>query len=86
MRSILWLLALALPPWAAVELGAPKWAVALAAAPFFLFAMTLDDPDEELLGEASGKFRKGALAVVGVGGLVLAGVFFILWRVFFPNA
>lgn len=86
MRNILWLLALAIPPWAAVELGAPKWAVALAAAPFFLFAMTLDDPDEELLGEASGKFRRGALAVVGIVGLVLAGALFILWRVFFPHA
>lgn len=86
MRNILWLLALAIPPWAAVELGAPKWAAALAAAPFFLFAMTLDDPDEELLGEASGKFRKAALVVFGVAGLVLAGALFILWRVFFPHA
>jgi hypothetical protein len=86
MPKPLWLLVLALPPWAAVEFGAPKWGLMLAVAPFFLVAMTLEDPDVELLGESSGAFRKGALAVAGVGGLVLAGVIAILWQVFFPRA
>lgn len=86
MPKIAWLLLLAIPPWVAVEFDAPKWVAMVAAAPFFLFAMTLGDPDEELLGEASGKFRKGALVVMGVGGLILGGVVFILWRVLFPGA
>lgn len=86
MLKYIWLLVLAIPPWVAVEFDAPKWVVMVAAAPFFLFAMTLGDPDEDLLGEASGTFRKGALVVMGVGGLVLGGIVFILWQVFFPGA
>jgi hypothetical protein len=86
MPKVAWLLLLAIPPWAAVEFDAPKWVVMLAVAPFFLFAMTLGDPDEELLGEASGTFRKGALVALGVGGLILGGVLFILWQVLFPGA
>ena len=82
--KVLWLLLLAIPPWVAVEFDAPKWVAMLAAAPFFLFAMTLGDPDEDALGEASGTFRTGALVVMAVGGLVLAGVIFILWQVLFP--
>ena len=85
MRKYLWLLVLAIPPWAAVELDAPKWVVLLAVAPFFLYAMTLGDPDEHLLGETSGSFHKGALIVIGAGGLLLGGVIFILWQVFFPS-
>ena len=86
MLKYVWLLVLAIPPWAAVEFDAPKWVVMVSAAPFFLFAMTLGDPDEDLLGEASGTFRKGAVVVIGVGGLVLGSVLFILWQVFFPGA
>lgn len=86
MRKYVWLLILAIPPWAAVKLDAPKRGVLLAVAPFFLLAMTLDDPDEHLLGESSGAFRKGALMAIGVGGLVLGGVLFILWHVFFPRS
>jgi hypothetical protein len=85
MRKYLWLLVLAIPPWIAVEVDAPKWIVLLAVAPFFLLAMTLDDPDQDLLGEASGSFRKGTLIVIGAGGLVLGGVILILWQVFFPS-
>ena len=85
MRKYLWFVVLAIPPWAAVELDAQKWVVMLAAAPFFLFAMMLDDSDEQPLGEASESFRKGALLVLGAGGLVLGGVLFILWQVLFPS-
>ena len=59
MPKFVWLLLLAIPPWAAVEFDAPKWLVMVAVAPFFLFAMTLQDPDEELLGEASGVSARG---------------------------
>jgi hypothetical protein len=86
MLKYVWLLVLAIPPWVAVEFDAPKWVVMVALAPFLLFAMTLGDPDEDLLGEASGAFRKGALVVMGVGGLVLGGILFILWQVLFPSA
>ena len=86
MLKYVWLLVLAIPPWVAVEFDAPKWVMMVSAAPFFLFAMTLGDPDEELLGEASGTFRKGALVVMGVGDLVLGGIVFILWQVFFTGA
>jgi len=86
MLKLIWFLVLAVPPWVAVKFDASKWIVALAVAPFFIFAMTLGDPDEDLLGEESGKFRKGALVVIGAGGLALGIVLFILWRVFFPSA
>lgn len=86
MLKYAWFLVLAIPPWVAVEFDAPKWVVMLAIAPFYLFAMTLGDSDENMLGEASGKFRKGSLVVMGAGGLVLGGVLFILWQVFFPRA
>lgn len=83
MLKYAWFLVLAIPPWVAVEFDAPKWLVMIAVAPFFLFAMTLGDPDEELLGKASGKFRKGALVTLGAGGLVLSCALFLLWQVFF---
>jgi len=86
MLKYVWLLVLAIPPWVVVEFGAPKWGVAVALAPFLFFAMTLGDPDEDLLGEESGRFRKGALVAIGAGGLVLGSVLFTLWRVFFPSA
>ena len=86
MLKYVWLLVLAIPPWAAAEFDAPKWIVMAALAPFLLFAMTLGDPDEELLGEASGTFRKRARVAIGVGGLVLGGILFILWQVLFPSA
>ncbi|MEO7887613.1 hypothetical protein [Polaromonas sp.] len=86
MLKYVWLVILAMPPWAAAEFDAPKWVVIVALVPFFLVLSILGDPDENLLGEASGKFRKGALGVMGVGGLVLGVVFFILWQVFFPKA
>ena len=84
MRKYVWLLLLGIPPWVAVQFEAQKWFVMLAAVPFFLFAMTLGDPDEDLLGEASGKFRKVVLVVIGAGTIVLGSVLFILWTVFFP--
>ena len=86
MLKYVWLLVLAIPPWVAAEFDAPKWVVMVALAPFILFAMTLGDPDEELLGEASGTFRKGARVVIAIGALVLGSVVFILWQVLFPGA
>lgn len=86
MLKYVWLLVLTIPPWVAAEFDAPKWVMMVSAAPFFLFAMTLGDPDEELLGEASGTFRKWARVVIGVGGLVLGCILLILWKVLFPSA
>ena len=86
MLKIVWFLLLAIPPWLAVQFGASKLLIALAIAPFFIFAMTLNDPDENLLGEASGPFRQGALVVIAAGGLAFLVVLFILWQVFFPGA
>lgn len=86
MYKIVWLLLLLIPPWIAVKFDASKLVTALAVAPLFLFAMTLDDPDENLLGDASEPFRKSALAVMGVGGLALGIVVLILWQVLFPSA
>ena len=85
MLKYAWFLILVIPPWVALEFDAPKWISMLAAAPFFLFAMTLGDPDEDLLGEASGTFRKGALLLMAVGGLFLAVVLLVLWHVLFPD-
>lgn len=85
MHKLLWLLASAIPLWLAAKVGAPKWGLLLAAAPFFLIAMSMDDPDEDALGEASGPFRKGALAVLGIGGLILGTVLLVLWHVLFPR-
>ncbi len=85
MLKYIWLLVLAIPPWAAVEFNSPKWVVTIAVVPFFLLAMTLGDPDEHLLGKASGKFSKSALILIGIGGLILGSVLFILWQVFFPG-
>ena len=85
MLKYVWLLVLAIPPWVAVQFDAPKWVVMVALAPFLLFAMTLGDPDEELLGETSGTFRKGARVVIVVGALVLGIVIFILWQALFPS-
>ena len=67
---------LAIPPWATVEFDLPKWVVMIATVPFFLFAMTLGDPDEDLLGEESEKFRRGALVLIGIGGLACGECFF----------
>ncbi len=86
MRNIVWLLLLVIPPWVAVGLDAPKWVVLLSIAPFFLFAMSLDDPDESLIGESSGTFRMGTLLVLAAGGIALGVVVLILWHVFFPHA
>ena len=86
MFKIVWLLLLLIPAWLAVKFDASKLVTALAVAPFFIYAMTLDDPDKDLLGEASGPFRKGALIVMGAGGLALGVVVLILWQVLFPGA
>jgi hypothetical protein len=48
--------------------------------------MSLGDPNEDLLGEASGKFRHWTLVVIVAGGLVLGGILFVLWQVLFPDA
>ncbi|NUO75855.1 MAG: hypothetical protein HOQ32_07560 [Lysobacter sp.] len=79
-------MALVIPPWIAVEFDSPKWAIVIATAPFFLYAMSLGDPDEDMLGEHSTTFRKGALAVMAIGGAILGTVVFVLWKVLFPSA
>ena len=86
MLKYVWFLVFAIPPWLAVKFDASKLIMALSIAPFFIFAVTLDDPDEDLLGDASGTFRKGALVVMGAGGLALGVVLLILWQVLFPGA
>ncbi|KFN43035.1 hypothetical protein [Arenimonas oryziterrae] len=86
MLKIIVLALLVIPPWVASEFDAPKWVLIVSAAPFFLYAMTLDDPDEHLLGEASGAFRKGALVGLGIGGLVLGIGFYILWKALVTGA
>ena len=78
------LVLLVIPAWIAVELDAPKWVVMVAIVPFFLHAMRLSNPEDDLLGEFSGRFRSGALIVMGAGGLVLCAVILILWSVLFP--
>lgn len=86
MLRYVWLLLLVIPPWVATEFDAPKWLVTVAVVPFFLYAMSLGDSDEDLLGEASGSFRKGALAFVVIGGLILGAAAFMLWKVLVPDA
>ena len=86
MLKYVWLLVLAIPPGLAVKFDASTWVIAVAVAPFFIFAMTLNDPEENLLGEASGPFRMGALVVMAAGGVALGVVLLVLWRVFFPGA
>jgi hypothetical protein len=58
MQKVLLLIALALPPWVAAKLGAPKWGMLLAALPFFLLAMNMNsggnDPEQYMFGRASG--------------------------------
>jgi len=86
MRKYAWLIALTIPPWAASELGAPKWGIMLALIPFLLFAMTLDDPDEDMFGEATPSVGKGARVFLVVASLVVGGAILILWLVLFPHA
>lgn len=71
MHKLIWLLVLAIPPWIAAELDAPKWLIALAVVPFFFFASTLGDPDEHLLGDRFAKNSKPLLLVIVIGGLIL---------------
>ena len=74
MGKYIWLVILALPVWAAVELDAPKWVTALAAIPFFLRAATLGDaPDEHLLGEGFAGYRP-FLVVALIAGAIALGV------------
>jgi hypothetical protein len=79
-----WLIALALPIWAAAELEAPKWVLMLTAIPFFLRAATLGDPpDEQLLGEGFAQYRPSVLVALGVGGLILGAGLLMLAKVLF---
>jgi hypothetical protein len=81
MSKYIWLLVLAIPIWAAVELDAPRWISGLAAIPFFWRAATLgDDPDEHLLGEGFAQYRPSILVVLGIGGLILGAVIFVVVR------
>lgn len=76
MKKIAMLLALAIPPWLATKFGAPKWGVILSIVPFGLFAMSMGDSDENLLGKASSGVGKWLFLLVGIGGLVLGTVAF----------
>jgi hypothetical protein len=81
MSKYLWLVLLAVPPWVAEKLDAPKWVLLLAAAPFFFRAATLgDDPDEHLLGEGFARFRRPVLLMLLVGGFVFGTVMLIVFR------
>lgn len=71
MKKSIWLLLLAMPPWFVSELDAPKWVLTLSVIPFFLYASTLGDPDEYLLGEGFAKNSKPLILVIVIGGLIL---------------
>ncbi|MBK8284908.1 MAG: hypothetical protein IPK97_08420 [Ahniella sp.] len=53
MRKLVWLVALAIPPWIASDLEAPKWVLLISVATFFLLAMNMGNHEEDLLGDAS---------------------------------
>lgn len=67
MTKILWLIALALLPWLATRLDAPKWAVLLTLVPFGLLAMSMGDSDEEMFGDASPKVGRFLFLGLGMG-------------------
>lgn len=78
MTKILWLIALALLPWLATRLDAPKWAVLLSLVPFGLLAMSMGDSDEEMFGDASPKVGRFLFLLLGIGGVALGAVAFSL--------
>ena len=78
MSKLLWLGILVLPIWAAAHFGAPKWLSMVLAMPFFVYAETLRDPEENLLGEGFASFRPWLLVLLGLGGLVLGGVLLLV--------
>jgi len=78
MTKILWLIALALLPWLATRLDAPKWAVLLTLVPFGLLAMSMGDSDEEMFGDASPKVGRFLFLGLGMGGVALGLVAFSL--------
>lgn len=81
MMRYVWLVLLAIPPWVVTALGAPKWGVLVAAAPFFIRAATLgDDPDEHLLGEGFAKSRMPVLLLLLIGGVILGGALLVVFR------
>lgn len=86
MRKLVWLVALAIPPWIASELEAPKWVLFISVAPFFLLAMSMGNHEEDLLGDASPSFRRFMIPLVVIGGIVLVSLVYSMWRVFFPSA
>jgi hypothetical protein len=76
MKKLIWLLVLAIPLWLAAELHAPKWVLTLTVIPFFIYASTLGDSDEDLLGEGFARKSKVVLLLLVIGGVVLfAGLF-----------
>lgn len=78
MRKFLWLGILVLPIWAATHFGAPKWVSMVLAMPFFLYAATLSDPEESLLGDDFASFRPWLLVLLGLGGLVMGGMLLLV--------
>jgi hypothetical protein len=85
MRKYALLVALAIPPWAASELGAPRWGITLALAPFLLFALSLDNAEEEQPGNASRNLRRGLLLVLVAFGLAFWGLLHVLWQARVPR-
>ena len=71
MSKILFLLALAIPPWLAGKFDAPKWVLLLSSVPFGLLAISMGDPDEHMFGEASEKVGRYLFLLLGLGGTAL---------------
>jgi len=81
MRNLLLLAILAVPPWFASQLNAPKWVLLLAIAPFFICAATFDDdPEQQLLGEGFAKYRSPVLLVVLIAGAVVGGLLLLAFH------
>ncbi len=85
MNKIIWLVVLLIPGLVALEFDAPKWLYMLLFVPFWLLAMSLDDSDEHLLGDATSPIRNWLLAFIGIGGLILGIVVWSLAKAVLPH-
>lgn len=85
MNRYVWLVLLALPPLLAAHFDPPTWVLLAAVVPFFVFAATLGDPAEHLLGEGFAKFRAPVLLLLLVGAVVVGGVLLVVFRAAAPR-
>lgn len=73
VRTVLFVVALAVLPWIAKKLSAPPWGIGVAALPLILFLVGLnwsdEDPEENMLGSASAPTRRWLLLLLGAGGV-----------------